>query len=161
MKLKMSIIVAYDKNRVIGYQGRMPWHIRGELSRLKEITLGKTVVMGRKTYESIGHPLEGRQNIILTRNKQLDIEGTICVSSLEEMHQILPEQEEVFILGGSEVYQEVLPFVDTLYVTWIDGEFKGDCFFPTVDNSEFDLEINQKVDGDIPYTYVTYRRKLK
>ena len=126
----ISFIVAHDKNRVIGYQNGMPWHLPGELKYFKEMTMGKPVVMGRKTFESIGRPLPGRRNIVITRNADYHVEGIEVVSSLEKALELAKEAPEIMIIGGAQIFEQAMPLADKLYVTIIDHEFPGDTYFP-------------------------------
>lgn len=122
------------KNRVIGKKGGLPWYIPEELKRFKEITMGHPIIMGRKTYESIGKALPGRTNIIITSSPNYTAQGCIVVHSLDEALQ-RARADEVFIIGGGEIYKQALPKADKLYLTKIDTEIEGDTFFP--DYSEF------------------------
>lgn len=144
-KTKVSIIVAVaGSKRVIGKEGNMPWNIPEELKRFKEITLGHPIIMGRKTHESIGKALPGRTNIIITRELSYQSEGCTVVSSLDEalkQAQGLPGGEEVFVIGGGEIYRQALPIADKLYLTLIKNEVEGDVFFP--DYSEFKKVANE------------------
>ena len=125
-------MVAHDKNRVIGLNNDMPWHIPEDLAYFKEKTMGKAMVMGRKTYESIGRPLPGRQSIVLTRNKDFAAEGTVVVHELTEaIEQAEKYAEEVMIIGGAEIFSMTLDIADRLYITLIQSEYEGDTFFPS------------------------------
>lgn len=136
---KVSIIVAVaGKNRVIGKKGGLPWYIPEELKRFKETTMGHPIIMGRKTHESIGRVLSGRTNIIITHDPKYQAEGCVVVHSLDEAlrsAQGSPGDDEVFVIGGGEIYKQALPLADKVYLTDIDKEIKGDVFFP--DYSEF------------------------
>ncbi len=128
----ISLMVAHDKNRVIGLNNDMPWHIPEDLAYFKEKTMGKAMVMGRKTYESIGRPLPGRQSIVLTRNKDFAAEGTVVVHELTEaIEQAEKYAEEVMIIGGAEIFSMTLDIADRLYITLIQSEYEGDTFFPS------------------------------
>ncbi len=135
----ISIIVAVaGSKRVIGKKGGMPWHIPEELKRFREITTGHPIIMGRKTYESIGRVLPERTNIVITRDPSFAAEGIVIARSLEEALQLAKDQpgnDEVFVIGGGEIYKQALPLADKLYLTVIDMEIEGDTFFP--DYSEF------------------------
>ena len=135
----ISIIVALaGKKRVIGTKGGMPWYILEELKRFKAITMGHPIIMGRKTYESIGKALQGRTNIVITRDPAYQAEGCIVIHDLNEalrQAQGKPGDNEVFIIGGGEIYKGALPVADKLYLTVIDKEIEGDTFFP--DYSDF------------------------
>ncbi|WP_332650107.1 type 3 dihydrofolate reductase [Lysinibacillus sp. 54212] len=126
----ISLIVAFDKNRVMGYENAMPWHLPGDLKYFKEQTMGKPMIMGRKTFESIGRPLPGRRNIVITRNPDYYAEGIETVSSLEEAIALAGNIPEIMIIGGEQIFKLSLPIADKLYITHIDHEFEGDTFFP-------------------------------
>ena len=126
------MIAAMGKNRVIGKDNDMPWHLPADLQHFKKTTLGCPIIMGRKTYDSIGRPLPGRLNIILSRNTQLKIEGCSIVNSLDDALGLAKQQnvDEVFITGGAHLYDTFLKDADRLYLTLIDKEFDGDTYFP-------------------------------
>ena len=127
-----------DKNRLIGGENKLLWNIPGELKRFKEITTGHPIIMGRKTHESIGRVLPNRTNIIITRDQDYHVEGAEIAHSLEKALQLAKTKEggeEVFVIGGGQIYQQALPLADRLYVTVVDGEYEGDTYFP--DYSEF------------------------
>ena len=126
----ISLIVALDQNRVIGLNNAMPWHLPGELQYFKETTMGKPIIMGRKTFESIGRPLPGRRNIVITRNPQYDAQGIELAYSLEEAIKLAGDVEEIMIIGGQQIFTESLPLADRLYITEIDYAFEGDTYFP-------------------------------
>ena len=149
---KLSIIVAAaGEKRVIGKKGGMPWYIPRELKRFKEITMGHPIIMGRKTHESIGKALPGRTNIVVTHEPNYTAEGCMVVHNLEEAIQTAREQEilkqvqddeqEIFIIGGGQIYKEAIKLADKLYLTYIDKEIEGDVFFP--DYSEFKKVISE------------------
>jgi len=131
----ISIIVAMDKNNLIGKKDRIPWHIPSELKRFRDLTMGKPIIMGRKTHESIGKILDGRDNIVLTTNKKYTHDGVIIYHDLRSIFQDYSSHEELFIIGGSEIYQLAFPFAKKLYITYVQGEFDGDTWFP-----EFSLD---------------------
>lgn len=131
----ISIIVAMDKNNLIGTKDRIPWHIPSELKRFRDLTMGKPIIMGRKTHESIGKILDGRDNIVLTTNKKYTHDGIIIYHDLRSIFQDYSSHEELFIIGGSEIYQLAFPFAKKLYITYVQGEFNGDTWFP-----EFSLD---------------------
>ncbi len=145
MKTRLSIIVAMGKNRLIGGDNKLLWNIPGELKRFKEITTGHPIIMGRKTHESIGRVLPNRTNIIITRDPDYKVEGTIVVHSLEEALEkakAAPGNDEIFVIGGGQIYAQALPLADRLYVTIVEGEYQGDTYFP--DYSEFSKIIEEK-----------------
>lgn len=156
----IGLIVAYDKNRVIGNKGRIPWRIKGEQLRFKNLTTGNVVVMGRRSYEEIGRPLPNRLTIVVSSTKCFDEENVITVKSIEEAIE-KAEGKDVFISGGARIYEEALPLCDKLFITEVDGEFEGDTFFPEFDERKYEKTIDSHVDGEIPYTYVTYTKLEK
>ncbi len=130
---KISAIAAVGKNRELGTKNRLSWRISDDFKRVKELTMGRPLIMGRKTHESIGRPLPGRTNIIITRDPNYSSTGCVSASSIEEALEKAREvdQEEIFIFGGAEIYKLALPYVDKLYLTMIDEEDKdADAFFP-------------------------------
>lgn len=127
---KVSLIAAMAKDRVIGKDNDMPWHLPADLRHFKKVTLGKPVIMGRRTFESIGRPLPGRKNIVITRNKQWTYEGVEVVTSTELALSLVADVDEVMIIGGGKIYEQYLPQADVLYLTFIDLEVDGDTRFP-------------------------------
>ncbi|MCX7665610.1 MAG: dihydrofolate reductase [Gemmataceae bacterium] len=125
----LSAIVAIGPNLVIGSQGKLPWHLPNDLKRFRKLTMGKPILMGRTTFASLGKPLEGRQNIVLSRTPQ-PIEGVTCVSSMEEALERTQNAPEVMVIGGKQVYELFLNQIQRLYLTIVQGEFSGDTFFP-------------------------------
>lgn len=158
----LSMIIAMDENRVIGYNNDLPWHLPNDLKRFKNITTGNTIVMGRKTYESIGRALPNRKNIIMTRNEQYQAEGCIVVQSWEELKPYLNEGD-VFLIGGAQLIEQFLPYIDRLYLTVIHASFPGDTYLAEIDLNEWIL-INEEagvVDekNKYPHTFYVYDRK--
>lgn len=143
MNPKISIIVALGHNRVIGKDGKIPWHVSEDLKRFKRLTTGHAVVMGRKTYESIGKPLPNRTNIVITRGVSSPA-GCIAVHSLDEAlaRAREVEKDEIFVIGGGEIYRQAIGLADKLYLTVVHKEFEGDAFFP--DYSAFTKVLSQK-----------------
>lgn len=135
--MNLSIIVACSKNRVIGRDLQLPWRLPDDLQRFKALTLGHPVIMGRKTLDSIGRPLPGRQNIVITRQQGYCPEGVKVVHSLEQALSDCRSASEVFIIGGGEIYQLALPQVRRIYLTWVDVEIEGDAFFPDWSQENF------------------------
>ena len=154
----ISLIVACAKNRVIGKDGAIPWHIPEELEYFRDVTMGGAVIMGRKTYESIGHPLEGRLNIIISRSQLLESENVITVRSPGEALE-RARGREIFICGGQSVYEDMLGLAERLYVTEVDLEPEGDAFFPEFDESLYELTAEKRIEGEIPCTLKVYDRK--
>ncbi len=126
----LSLCVAMDKNRLIGCENALPWHLPADLKHFRAVTMGKTIIMGRKTYESIGRPLPGRLNVILSRNPLLTLAGCQVLHRLDEVLAFSQQYEESVVIGGASVYDKLLPEVQRMYVTWVDGEFRGDTYFP-------------------------------
>lgn len=152
----ISLIAAMDRNGAIGKGNRIPWRLPADLAYFKKATLGHTVVMGRKTYESIGRPLPGRENIIITRNTGYKASGCRIFYSFDELLRFLEEKkEEVFVIGGAEIYRQFFPWADKLYITFINAEFNGDKYFPEIDPKKWALrsEAKGKTDEDNPYEY--------
>ncbi|MFV0447368.1 MAG: type 3 dihydrofolate reductase [Vibrio sp.] len=126
----ISMIAAMANDRIIGKDNQMPWHLPADFAWFKRCTLGKPVIMGRKTYESIGRPLPGRHNIVISRDPNLSIDGVTVAASIAEAIKIAGEVEEVMIIGGGSIYAACLPRADRLYVTYIDADIGGDTQFP-------------------------------
>ena len=163
----LALIVARSKNNVIGKKGRIPWFIEGEQKQFKELTTGNIVIMGRCTYQEIGHPLPGRQTIVVSKNQKYDGENLKSAESLEMALKISRRNEEeaqpqdIFIAGGYELYKDAIPLVDTMYITEVDITIEdGDTFFPIFNIEDFDLEIGEKAGKDIKYTRTIYKRKV-
>ncbi len=150
----LSIIVAVADNGVIGCHNRLIWHISEDLKRFKSLTTGHPIIMGRKTYESIGRPLPGRQNIIVSRNPELAIDNCDVVTSLEQAIEIARGQEK-FIIGGGEIYREALPLCDKLYLTRVEQQPEGDTFFPDIEVSEWVEVSREQREG---YSFIDYIR---
>lgn len=135
--MNISIIVAMATNRVIGHENRLPWHLPADLQHFKQITMGKPILMGRKTWESIGRPLPGRTNIVITRDESYSADGCVVVHSLDAALEAARDSDEIMVIGGAEFYRQVLPRASTLYLTLVEGEFEGDAFFPEIDGNEW------------------------
>lgn len=133
----ISIITAMDENRLIGKDNGLPWKLPADLQFFKKVTMAKPIIMGRKTFESIGRPLPGRKNIIITRDKQFDAEGCDVVFSLDEAIESVKHVDEVMVIGGANIYQQFIPLADRLYLTKVSGKFEGDAWFPELDFSEW------------------------
>ncbi len=155
----IGLIVAYSKNRAIGKDGQIPWRIKGEQKRFRELTTGNVVVMGRRSYEEIGRPLPNRYTIVVSNTKKFEAENCTTVGSLKEALEIADKNKNVYISGGAGLYREAIDIVDKMFITEIDAEIDGDVFFPEFEEKDFHREVECHVDGEIPYTYVTYTRK--
>ncbi|MEK7608672.1 MAG: dihydrofolate reductase [Patescibacteria group bacterium] len=147
--MRISLIAALGRNKVIGKNGAIPWKLPRDIARFKELTMGKPVVMGRKTHESIGRPLPGRKNVVITRNGAYRADGVVVAGSLESAIEQIKEEAEVFIIGGAEIYRSSLPFAHRLYLTVVDEDFSGDAFFPDLPMEEWMLTSYEEgeVDG--------------
>ena len=158
----ISIIVAVSTNNVIGAQGELPWRLSDDLKHFKTVTMGKPIIMGRKTWESIGRPLPGRQNIVITRQPGFQAEGCDVVKSIEEGIVAAGDVEEVMVIGGSQVYDLALPVTERLYLTRVHAEIEGDAFFPEIDETEWGLITDELHDADenneYSYSFRTYER---
>lgn len=153
--MKLAIIAAIGKNRVIGKDGKLPWHISEDLQRFKRLTLGSTVLMGRKTWDSIAKPLPGRRNVVITSTP---IKGVECYSTINAALAALKDQEKVFVVGGAQVYSELLSKADELYLTFVDLEIEGDAHFPEYEEllqGRFKIVGRDKKTG---YEFVNYVR---
>ena len=159
--MKLALIVALAQNRTIGRDNQLPWHLPEDLRYFRAVTMGKPVVMGRKTHESIGRPLPGRPNIVISRQQGYQPEGVVVVESLEPAVELAArlalqsDAGEAIIMGGADIYRQVLPLVDRMYLTEVHANIEGDAFFPEFDRSEW--EEVQRVDhtpsGDNPLAY--------
>ena len=129
----ISLIVAISQNRVIGRENKLPWHLPDDLKYFRRITKGNPVIMGRKTYESIGRPLPQRQNIVVSRDPSYVAEGCEVVNSLEQALKAADTEKETFIIGGAELYRQSLEFVNRIYLTEVHASVEGDSFFPELD----------------------------
>ncbi|WP_394157402.1 type 3 dihydrofolate reductase [Vibrio campbellii] len=148
----ISMIAAMADNRIIGKDNQMPWHLPADFAWFKRCTMGKPVVMGRKTYESIGRPLPGRLNIVISRDASLSIEGVTTVTSIEQALEVAGEVEEVMIIGGGAIYAACLPMANKLYVTHIEAEIEGDTQFPDWGN-EFKETYSEAYQADEKNAY--------
>ncbi len=161
--MKISVIVAMASNRVIGLNNKMPWHLSADLKKFKKITMGSPVLMGRKTYESIGKVLPGRTNIILSRNPEYRQHGCLVFNDLESaLKEGCENAEEIFVIGGSDLYEAILPVADAIYLTIINSEFQGDAFFPDIDLnawSEVEREdIENDPDAAFSYSFLKFEK---
>lgn len=156
----IKIVVAVSKNWVIGNNNTLIWKLPNDLKRFKEMTTGGSVVMGRKTYESIGRPLPNRRNIIITRDLNYHIEDCEVVNSIEEA--LLLTNNDCFIIGGGEIYKQALPITDVIYLTRIDEEFEGDTYFPELNKNDWFESLNESFEPDEKnkhkYSFIKYER---
>ena len=155
------MIVARSRNHVIGRDNQMPWKISADLQFFKRITMGHPVIMGRKTWESIGRPLPGRRNIVVSRNADYEATGGELVGSLDEALKSLSEFERVFVIGGEQLFTQAFPKADRLYITEIDLDIDGgDTFFEVPNTSDWkEIERTPGAEGDITFSFITLERK--
>lgn len=159
----LALIAAVDRNRGIGKNNALLVYLPGDLPRFKRLTLGCPVIMGRKTWESIGRPLPGRRNIVVTRNPHWQAAGAEAVASLAAALERVPDAPRVFVIGGLQAFAEALPLADELHLTEIDAEFDADAWFPEWPRSEFD-EVSREPQSSaagLKFDYVTYHRKRR
>ena len=144
----ISLIVAASTNNVIGAKGNLPWRLSSDLKRFKALTMGKPIVMGRRTYESIGRPLPGRQNIVVTRNPDFVADGCDVVSSVDAAIQAASDAEEIMIIGGSHIYEAFLPRAHRIYLTRVQAEVEGDAFLPEFNSNDWQETDIEKHNAD-------------
>lgn len=154
----ISLIAAHDLNRVIGYQGKIPWNIKGEQLRFKELTQGKIIVMGRKSFEEIGRPLPNRKTILISSKLNYNSENCITMPNLKSALEAYGSND-LYISGGALLYQESIKYIDRMYITVIQKEYVGDTFFPQVDFDLFEKVYEEHVPGEVSYIKYTYDRK--
>lgn len=159
---KISIVVAMAQNRAIGKNNQLLWHLPADLKHFKEITSGHTIIMGRKTYESIGKPLPNRRNIVITR-QSLQLNGCEVVNSLQDALALCNTEQEVFVIGGAQIYQEALPLTQCIYLTEVKQSFEADAFFPEYNTNEWKETARQGFAPDeknrLPYTFITLEQR--
>ncbi|MGD0959610.1 MAG: dihydrofolate reductase [Methylomonas sp.] len=161
--MKISLIVAMASNRAIGINGKMPWRLPADLKHFKKLTMGSAVLMGRKTFEAIGHPLPGRENIIITRNSGYRQPDCLVFTDLISALRHCATRPEIFVIGGASLYQDLLSQAHFLYLTEIHKNFTGDTFFPEFNRQDW-LELEKRQIDDDPtvdyaYTFSKYARK--
>ena len=159
--MTVSAIVAIAENHAIGKDNKLLWHLPNDLKHFKTITSGHTVIMGRKTYDSVGRPLPNRRNIIVTR-QNLAIEGCEVVNSVEDALALCADEDEVFIVGGAEIYKLAMPLTDKIYLTIVHQNFDGDTYFPEIKANEWretEREDHQPDNKNpLPYSFITFER---
>jgi len=159
--MTISAVVAISENRAIGKDNKLLWYLPNDLKHFKNITTGHTVIMGRKTYESVGKPLPNRRNIIITR-QDIKIEGCEVVNSIKAALELCKTEREVFIVGGAEIYKQSLHLTDRVYLTVVHKQFEGDSFFPEIKKTDWtqvsreDHQPDEK--NSLPYSFITYER---
>ena len=156
----ISLIAALGKNRVIGNENKLIWNIPEDMKHFRQLTSGKSIIMGRKTFESIGKPLPNRTNIIITRDKTYRAEGCIVVHSSEEALSAAKGSEEIMVIGGAQIYAEFLPRAHRMYLTLIDHDFEGDAYFPKYNDGEWKIIHKEDHEDDgLNYSFVDLERK--
>ena len=156
----ISMIVARSRNHVIGKDNQMPWKISADLQFFKKVTMGYPIIMGRKTWESIGRPLPGRRNVVVSRNTNYSAIGAELVGSLDQALELLKEFKRVFVIGGQQLFTQAFPQADELFITEIEIQVDGDTYFEIPDpNNWQEAERILESEGDIQFAYVTLRRK--
>ena len=159
--LRLNLIAALGQNGVIGVDNRLPWRLSEDLKHFKALTLGHPVLMGRKTFESLGRPLPGRRNIVITRNPECRLEGAEIAHSLEQALALCEGADEVFFIGGADLYRQALPLVQRLYLTEVDASPPGDAFFPSFDRACWRESARDRRRDDasgLEYAFVIYDR---
>jgi dihydrofolate reductase len=156
----VSFIVAMAKNRVIGANNALPWRLPEDLKRFKALTMGHPIIMGRKTYESIGRPLPGRRNIVVTRNTSFALEGCTVVNSPSAALAACANDDEAFVIGGAELYRALMGSADRIYLTEIDQVIEGDAWFPEFDRARWRETAREPspAGAPLPFAFVTYER---
>jgi len=159
---RISVIAALARNRVIGIDNRLPWRLPEDLAHFKALTLGHPILMGRKTFESLGRPLPGRTNVVITRNPGYRPEGCLVADSIPAAIALCKDADEIFFIGGAELYAQAIPLADRLYLTEVDIEAEGDAWFPDYDCSAFrevSRESHTGEKGDVmKFDFVVYER---
>lgn len=158
----ISLVAAFARNRVIGKNNALPWNMPADMKRFRDVTRGKPIIMGRKTYESIGHPLPDRVNIVITRESDYKAEGCVVTHSLEDAIKAAGNAEEIMVIGGTLIFEQFLPLAQKMYLTLIDHDFEGDARFPKFNAKEW-KEIERIPHGaneknPYPYVFLTLER---
>lgn len=169
VRMKLALIAAFSQNLVVGIDNKLPWHLPEDLKYFKRTTSGKAIIMGRKTYESIGRPLPNRTNIVVSRNADFKAPGVVTVTSLEdaikhaESVNLINGIDEIMVIGGAAIYQATLPMADRLYLTHVHAQVKGDAYFPEVDLSQWQQIKCEDFNGDesnpYDYSFAVYDKK--
>lgn len=152
----LEIVVAFDNNKLIGKDMELPWHISEDLKHFKYLTSGHRIIMGRVSYESIGRLLPNRENIIITRQRDYKVEGALVFNSISKLIENLDNSKRNFVIGGSKIYEEFLPFVDILHISHIKGTYEGDVYFPNIDLKNDYLKLEEKEYND--FIYCSYKK---
>jgi dihydrofolate reductase len=158
--MKITIFVAASENLVIGYKNALPWHISEDLKHFKQITINHSVVMGRKTFESIGKPLKERRNIVVSRDRTLKIDGVEVVNSLDEAIHRTKNENEIFIIGGEQIYKIAMPIATHMHITKVYNNIKGDAFFPAFDENEWKIltQKDSETNEGLKFSFIEYQK---
>lgn len=159
--MKVSQVVAMSRNRVIGRDNALPWHAPEDLKRFKRLTTGRPVIMGRKTYASIGRPLPKRLNIVVTRDRDFHADGVVNAYTIEEALRLAQESmlgDEAMVIGGAQIFELVMPMTQTIHLTEIELDVEGDTFFPTLDSRQWRETARERHPGPPPMSFVTLER---
>ncbi|MDH3062562.1 dihydrofolate reductase [Achromobacter insolitus] len=161
MPASLTLIVAYSKNRVIGRDNTMPWNLPGDLAHFKRSTLGHSIIMGRKTWDSLGRVLPGRRNIVISRNPNFKVEGVVVAPSLEAAIAACDDAKEAFVIGGAQIYVQVLPIAKRVLATELHADVEGDAFFPLLPAFQWKETSReaQPAENGYEYDFVTYERQ--
>ncbi len=158
----ISMIAAMAENRAIGKNNELLWHLPKDFQHFKSVTMGKPILMGRKTFESIGKALPGRKNIVITRDNHFTAEDVVIVHSIAAALEATEEFDDVMVIGGASFYEQMLPMTETLYLTVVHQDFEADVFFPEIKAEEWNVVERVKHEADekhaYPYSFITYRR---
>jgi len=159
--MRISLIVAMTPDRVIGRDGGLPWHLPADLRRFRELTMGHPMIMGRRTFQSLGCILPGRRHIVITRNPDFKCPGVDVAHSLDAALALAAKSDEVFVIGGAEIFRQALPRADRMYLTLIDAQIKGDTFFPEYDESDWREVASEERAADQKNRYKLAFKKLE
>ncbi|AJQ97716.1 dihydrofolate reductase [Gynuella sunshinyii] len=157
--MKLALVWAMARNRVIGKDNQLPWRLPNDMKRFRQLTTGKCVIMGRKTYDSLGKPLPDRENIVITRQQHLSLPGVHVAGSLEEAIELAEslsearQQDEIMVMGGAEIYARALPMADRLYITQVHADIEGDTCFPEFDMQSWQLQSTEEFCADADHSY--------
>jgi dihydrofolate reductase len=161
----ISLVAAAAENNVIGKENALPWRLPADLRFFKNLTMGHTIIMGRKTYQSVGKPLPGRKNIVITRDSSFFADGCIVLGSLSDAFKQCKDEDEIFVVGGADIYHQSMAFADKIYLTRVHGIFAGDTYFPDIHEDEWSVIGKEEYRADekniYPYSFVQYLRIKK
>ncbi len=154
---KVTLIAAIDENRVLGKDNQLIWHLTEDLKRFKRLTTGHAIIMGRKTFESLPKALPNRHNIVVTRNKNYSSKGITVCHSLEKAIECAIEDDQTFVIGGGQIYEQAIGWASTIELTRIHAQFEGDVFFPEINNKKWAIEKEERMkENDFDYSFITY-----